>query len=87
MKKMIIAMLIIIGLMSIGNSMNYYTRHDCVVYSIDGNIITVEDNSGRLWEFIAEDNHSYDKFDTVDLKMYNNNTDNTIEDDKIIGVN
>ena len=87
MKKMIIALFIVVGLMSINNSMNYYTRHDCVVYSIDKNIITVEDNNGKLWKFIAEDNHSYDKFDTVDLKMYNNNTDNTIEDDKIIGVN
>lgn len=87
MKKIIVALFIIVGFLIIDNSMNYYTRHDCVVYSIDKNIITVEDNNGKLWEFIAEDNHNYNKYDMIDLKMYNNNTDNTIEDDKIIGVN
>jgi hypothetical protein len=56
------------------------------VYSVKDNIVTVEDNSGHLWGFIAKDNHNYKKFDKVDLKMYNNGTEDNIQDDKVIGV-
>lgn len=86
MKKLCIIMIMIICMATIGYSTNYYTRYDCVVYSIEDNIITVEDNNGQLWNFIAEDNHIYKKFDKVDLKMYNNGTEDNIQDDKVIGV-
>lgn len=86
MKNLCIIMIMIIGFVSIGYSMNYYTRYDCVVYSVEDNIVTVEDNSGHLWGFIAKDNHNYKKFDKVDLKMYNNSTEDNIQDDKVIGV-
>ena len=76
----------VICLITIGYSMNYYTRYDCVVYSIEDNIITVEDNGGQLWSFIAEDNHSYKQFDKVNLKMHNNYTEDNIQDDIIMEV-
>ena len=79
-------MIMIICLATIGHTMNYYTRHDCVVYNIEDNIITVEDNGGHFWKFIAEDNHNYKQFDKVDLKMYNNGTEDNIEDDIIMEV-
>lgn len=74
------------GFVLIGHSMNYYTRYDCVVYSVEDNVVTIEDNGGHFWKFIAEDNHSYKKFDKVDLKMYNNGTENNVQDDKVMGV-
>lgn len=86
MKKFCIIMIMIICLATIGHTMNYYTRYDCVVYSVEDGIITVEDNSGRLWKFLAEDNHNYKQFDNVDLKMYNNGTEDNTQDDKVIGV-
>ena len=86
MKKLCIAMIMIICLATIGYAMNYYTRYNCIVYSVEDNIVTVEDNSGHLWEFIAEDNHIYKKFDKVNLKMYNNGTEDNIQDDIIMEV-
>lgn len=79
-------MIMIICLSPIGYAMNHYTRYDCVVYSVEDNVVTVEDNGGQLWSFIAEDNHNYKKFDKVDLKMYNNGTEDNIQDDIIMGV-
>lgn len=86
MKNLCIIVIMIIAFVSIGYSMNYYTRYDCVVYSIEDNIITVEDNGGQLWSFIAEDNHHYKQFDKVDLKMHNNYTEGNVQDDIVIGV-
>lgn len=86
MKSLYIIMILIISFVLIGCSMNYYTRYDCVVYSIEDNIITVEDNNGQLWSFIAEDNHNYKQFDKVSLKMHNNHTEDNIEDDIIMEV-
>lgn len=86
MKSLCIIMILVIGFVLIGCSMDYYTRYDCVVYSIEDNIITVEDNGGQLWSFIAEDNHNYKQFDRVNLKMHNNYTEDNIKDDVILEV-
>ena len=52
------------------------TRVDCIE-------VTVRDNSGHYWAFKGD---GYNVDDTVELKMYDNHTDNNIYDDEIVGV-
>ena len=78
---MILIAIAIMVMMGFGNWYGtHYTRNDCVVVSCEENIITVEDTCGYTWEFTADD---LKVGDVIDLKMYTNDTDNTIFDDEI----
>ena len=86
MKKIAIALTIILALglfIMACNFENNYTRKDCKVVEINGNIITVEDNCGYLWDFEGE---GYELGQKVDLKMHTTHTINTIIDDYIKSV-
>ena len=77
---------ILLGSIAIGNWItSYYTRVTKVV-SYDGQVVTVEDRGGNLWQFYDYDGH-YKRFDEVKLTMRTQYTENDITDDVIIKVN
>ena len=84
MKKFLFNLLIVvcvfcfIGL--IGGMERTYTRKGRVV-GVKGNIVTVEDKSGFLWELETDE---LKEGQEVVLKMNDNNTDGIIKDDIII---
>lgn len=84
MKKFLFNLLIvvcIIGFVGLLGSMEAtYTREGQVVY-VKGNIVTVEDKSGFLWELETDE---LQKGQMVVLKMNDNNTDGIITDDIIV---
>lgn len=63
-----------------------YTR-EARVDSIEGNVITFEDENGNFWEWEKEENEKeYKVKERVILKMDTKGTDRVIEDDVIRGV-
>ena len=60
----------------------YYNRPNCTVIEVKGDLVTVEDTAGNLWEFYGE---GYEKYDRVNLRMHTNHT-NTFEDDIVVEV-
>ena len=60
----------------------HYTRQATVI-EVNGDVITVEDNCGYIWDFEGD---GFTVGDNVSMKMYNNTTDNIIKDDEIINV-
>ena len=69
-----------------GNIQTHYTRKDCVVVSITDEGVVAKDKGDRLWSFYITEDSELKVNDTVDLKMFNNYTDNDITDDEVVGV-
>lgn len=88
MKKVIQVVVMITVLFTIWGVCGYveqnYTR-SCEVYEVNGNIITVEDNTGELWDFEAENDEVFETGEKIILKMNTNCTDSYIYDDYITG--
>ena len=87
MKKFLFNLLIIVCVIGfigfiglIGGMEATYTREGQVV-CVKGNIVTVEDKSGFLWELETDE---LKEGQEVVLKMNDNNTDGIIKDDIII---
>jgi len=80
-------LLIIIIFMAIfaitGNFSHKYTRENCKVISVNGNITRIEDSCGYIWA--VQDKH-LEIGQSVTLKMWDNLTETNIKDDKIIKV-
>ena len=57
-----------------------YTREDCVVVEASPTGAVFEDKCGFTWYWEEE---GFEVGDVVDLKMYNNGTNNCIDDDEI----
>ena len=60
----------------------HYTK-DCVVVSVDNDVVTVEDAQGYLWEFVGDD---YKITDVVRVTFYTNRTDTELFDDEVVDV-
>ena len=84
MKNFLFKLLIVICIFCfigfLGGMERTYTREGQVV-CVKGNIVTVEDKSGFLWELETDELREGQE---VVLKMNNNNNDNIIKDDIII---
>ena len=84
MKKFLVNLLIVICIIGfigfLGGMERTYTREGQVV-CVKGNIVTVEDKSGFLWELETDELREGQE---VVLKMNDNNTDNIIKDDIIV---
>lgn len=84
MKKFLFKLLIVVCVIGfiglLGGMETTYTREGQVI-SVKGNIVTVEDKSGFLWELETEE---LQKGQMVVLKMNDNNTDGIITDDIIV---
>ena len=82
MKKIVSAIAVIAILVSVCYVNAYYTRPNCKVIEVSGEVITVEDRGGNIWEFYGE---GYCVGDRVNLKMYTNCTAE-FTDDEVISV-
>lgn len=82
MKKIASVIAVIAILMCVGYVNTHYTRPNCRVMEVSGEVITVEDKGGNTWEFYGE---GYRVGDRVTLKMYTNCTAE-FTDDEIISV-
>ena len=84
MKKLLFNLLVIVCVIGfiglLGGMERTYTREGLVV-CVKGNIVTVEDKSGFLWELETDELREGQE---VVLKMNDNNTDSIIKDDIII---
>lgn len=76
---LMVLLMLIVGV--VGHSETHYNREGVVV-EVNGDIITVEDFTGNLWDFIGD---SYSVNDMVNMTMFNNGT-SSIYDDSIIEV-
>lgn len=88
MKKVqtiIIAIILIGGFYCCNYCEHHYTRKACVVVNVRNNNVTCEDKCGFLWGF-ETDSESFAVGDIVDLKMFDNCSNNYVQDDKIIKI-
>lgn len=87
MKKVLQTVLVFAVIFLIWGTASYieqnYSR-DCVVYEINGDTITAEDNTGNLWDFEA-DGSQFKVGEAIILKMNTKCTDSYIYDDEITG--
>lgn len=74
---MLVLFLLLLG--RVGYWETHYNR-DATVVSVQGQLVTVEDKIGMLWDFYAD---GYKVGDEVRMLMDNNTTDNIITDDTI----
>ena len=81
LKKIIVAIVIIIGLLTLNYTEHHYTK-EVVVREVDCLEATVEDKQGHLWT-LKGTNYTVDQEMTV--VMYDNTT-STMADDKIVRV-
>ncbi len=84
--KIAIALIALLAmLVAVGYIECHYTRKDCVVIDTQGYVVVVEDKSGHVWKYVAEDEVPR-VGDVVDLRMHTEYTDTDISDDTIVGV-
>ena len=88
-KEQLIGWTIILTFLAIVGGCGYYeshyTRKDCVVVSVEEQVVYVEDKGGHLWSYEVE-GEAPCVGSTVDLHMYTNNTDSYIYDDEVVKV-
>ena len=81
MKKNLLVVAVVLGLCCVASYIECnYTRHDCVVVEASSTGAIFEDKCGYTWYVDCE---GYEVGDKADLKMFNNYTDNCIDDDEI----
>ena len=92
LKKIIIGIVIVISVIGAMYYTHNYKRTNCTIVSkCDGELI-IQDKSGFYWDWQAEDDSSWKLYKTmsigekVTLDMYDNGTENNIEDDIIKGI-
>ena len=56
------------------------------VESVENSIVTIIDTTGNVWEWEEEEGECFNKGDAVKVRMNNNHTINTIEDDIIVKI-
>ena len=81
LKRIIIATVVIIGLLTINYTEHHYTR-EVTVREVDCLEVTVEDKQGHLWTLKGTD---YTVDQEITVVMYDNAT-TTITDDEIVRV-
>ena len=80
MKKLLIAVLVVSGLIGVYHFENNYTRKDCVAVEATETGVIFKDQCGFTWYWEEE---GFEVGDVVDMKMHTNYTMNNIDDDEI----
>ena len=92
LKKIIIDVIILIGIIGAMYYTHNYKRTGCTIVAKCDGELTIQDKSGFNWYWYAEDDSSWKIYkamsigDNVTLDMYDNGTENIIEDDIIKGI-
>ena len=83
-RNVLVAIMVLLGMYCVvGYIECNYTRQDCVVVEATETGATFADKCGFTWYVDCE---GYEVGDKADLKMYNNHTDNCIDDDEVRGL-
>lgn len=82
MKAIVFVSLVLLLLGVVGKIESEYTREGIVIER-ESNVFTIEDTTGNLW--VVEDTN-LNLGDRVELKMFNNHTDNIISDDEVMKI-
>ena len=83
-RNVLVAIMVLLGMYYVvGYIECNYTRQDCVVVEATETGAIFEDKCGFTWYVDCE---GYEVGDKADLKMYNNHTDNCIDDDEVRGL-
>ena len=83
-RNVLVAIIVLLGMYCVvGYIECNYTRQDCVVVEATETGAIFEDKCGFTWYVDCE---GYEVGDKADLKMYNNHTDNCIDDDEVRGL-
>ena len=56
------------------------------VHAVNGNVVTVEDIKGHLWDWVEEEGATYIKGQKVEISFYDNCSDSYRIDDTITGL-
>lgn len=84
MKKNVLVVMLLVTLFCVASWYECnYTRQDCVVVEASPTGAIFKDKCGFTWYVECE---GYQVGDVADLKMYNNHTDNCIDDDEVKGL-
>ena len=84
MKRNVLVIMLLVGMFCGASYYEHnYTREDCVVVEASPTGAIFEDKCGFTWYVDCE---GYEVGDKADLKMYNNHTDNCIDDDEVRGL-
>ena len=83
MKKLALALVLVMLFGMACYDDTHYTRKDCEIVDVENGVVTFKDIVGHYWKWEIEPNEYFEKGDFVDLKMFNNYTDNNINDDEI----
>ena len=74
---------VIILVPAVAETIETYYSMDGVIINVNSDEISVEDSTGNIWTFFGKE---YSINDEVRIIFFNNHTDNTRVDDKIIKV-
>lgn len=87
MKQMISVVMIVVvlfaGVWAMSDWASHYTLDDCVVVSVDDEVVTIVDRLGNEWMWEAEEGEHFTEGQTVVMTMNTNSTDNCWTDDII----
>ena len=84
MKRNVLVIMLLVGMFCGASYYEHnYIRKDCVVVEASPTGAIFEDKCGFTWYVDCE---GYEVGDKADLKMYNNHTDNCIDDDEVRGL-
>ena len=70
----------------LGYVQTHYNRENCVVVEVTNEYANAKDVNGNVWSWYIDKNSDIKIGDIITLKMHNGHTDNTINDDMVIGV-
>lgn len=85
-KERAIAIVMLLMFLALIGRVGYWETHyteDATVIAATGQIVTVEDDRGQVWEFYGD---GYKVGNRVHLHIDNNATDTTTTDDKVVSV-
>lgn len=74
---------VIVLVPAIAETIEDYYSMDGIVVNVNSDEISVKDHTGNIWTFLGKE---YSVGDEVHIIFFNNHTDNTRVDDKIIKV-
>lgn len=89
MKKVLTAVIIMIGVIGATHFEHNYTRNNCVVTDKNDCILELTDRCGYTWVWLAEEQHEIELYqsveigDELDIKMHDNFSSAYIDDDVI----
>ena len=80
----LLAVVMFLAIGMVGTMENTYTRKDCIVTSVQGDMVTAKDTCGYVWSWLVTEDTNIYEGDRVDLKMDTRCTNGTVYDDEVI---